>query len=110
MRTSKSLDAESTKYTDTPAVSTAAVITVAADANHEWVIDELDGSYDIPGAGTIVVTSGGVVIWTRQLATLGNMGQFSWQRGLSNAAKNEELVITLSAVTGSIGSLNANIR
>jgi len=112
MRTQKSLDAESTAYTHNPAVSTAAVITVAADEDHEWVIDEMDASYDDPtqGAGTLIVSAGGTVIWKRQFDAVNNVGQFTFKRGLSGGSKNEALVITLLAVTGATGSLNANIR
>ena len=103
---------DTTAYTHNPGTGADAVITVAADEKHGWVIDEMDASYDDPSTavGPLIVTFGGVVVWKRQLAALGNMGQFSFKSGLGNGKKNEALVITLKGLSGVTGSLNANIR
>jgi hypothetical protein len=89
----------------------AAVITVAADANHCWGVMSLEWSYsDDPTGATLKIEAGGTKIWEVQI-TKGGPGQFQFKRPKHRGgAKNQELVITLSAGGAGITSdLNAEV-
>ena len=115
--TTMAANAETTYYNTYhhPAADTAAVCTVAANALQTWVLDWILWSYDKvnpTAAETVTVTIGGdtVLIIDIPVGAAGTpqAPQFvPFPKGLYKPAKNEALVVTLSANSGTTtGKMN----
>ena len=94
-------------HTSTPAVNTAAVLTlVAGGAGVAHVIASIDWSYnDDPTGGSLIITDGGVAEWTVAV-TNGGPGFFSWEPPRSFSL-NSQVIVTLAAGgAGVTGTLN----
>ena len=104
MRNTPSLGAKELHAYDAPAANTAALVTIAADEHQVWVIDQIDYSVDrdLATAETLTVTIDGTTVWQIRLPVLTGHainGQFLFPKGL-HGAKNEAVVVTLSAAAG----------
>lgn len=101
-----------------PAADTAAVVTIAADADEFWALDSIHYGYDKAPGGveTLVVTIGGVVKHTGYVPNdINNAGPhealFPGGLYVGPKNKNEALVVTLSAATGTCkGVVNITYR
>ncbi len=111
-------DAIERNGTHVPAANTAAVVTVAADADHFWVLDSIHFGYDgLPAAAkTLVVTIDGTAKLTVYVpADIDTAGphEILFPRGfyIGPKNKNEALVVTLLAGGAGIsGSVNITYR
>lgn len=94
-----------------PGDATAAVITLAADANEIHVLDWVVWSYDAAQtAGQLTVTIAGTTVFDIDILASGP-GSVTFPGGLYGSNKNEAMVITLKAGdTGEAGKLNARTR
>jgi len=94
-----------------PAIATAAVITIAADADHRWVLETLSWSYDaLPTGGLLTISVGGSVKY-KEFITNKGPGFFPVCGWNEDGAKNEALVVTLAAAGGAVtGTLNVTYR
>lgn len=96
-----------------PAANTAAVITIAADAEQFWVLDWLMWSYsEVPTAGRLTVAIGGTTYIDLDITAAGP-GPLRFEPPLYNPsfAKGETMVITLAAGGGTCtGKLSARYR
>ena len=91
-----------------PAANTAAIVTLAADSEQCHVITSITFGYNAtPTAGSVVVTAGGVTIFSVPVVAAGP-GQIQFPYGLHNdSALNEAVVITLAAAGASVtGRIN----
>lgn len=104
--------------TDAPAADTAAVCTVDADASQFWVLDSIHFGYDKdPGAAkTLTVVFGSTTYFTLYIPNdidVAGPHEVLFPGGLyvGPANKDEALVVTLSAATGTCkGSVNITYR
>jgi hypothetical protein len=111
-------DAVELNKTHAPAADTAAVATVDAVASDFWVLDSIHFGYDkAPGdVETLVVTIGGVTVFTLYIPNdidVAGPHEVLFPKGLYVGVnnKNEALVVTLSAATGTCkGSVNITYR
>lgn len=89
----------------------AAVITVTAVENVQHVIDWIHCSYDgTAGDASLAIAYGGANKWKLNITKAG-VYLFEFPGGFYNGKTvDEELVITLTAVTASQGQLNARVR
>lgn len=95
---------------DAPAANTSAVVTLAADANEEWVIHTVSCSYDAaPTAGQVTIALAADTIVLDITATGPN--HFEFPIGLRCGAKNTAVTVTLKAAgVGVVGSLAVTYR
>lgn len=89
-----------------PASNTAAVVTIAANAEHLWALRKIVWSYDAtPTGGSVKVEIGGIEVLDHDISQSGP-GYIPLEDGLSSDNKNESLVVTLAAggsgVTGKL--------
>jgi len=93
------------------ATAADAAVTIAADADHVHVIDDIICSYSAAGAGNLLVVAGSTTILDVDITATGaHQFSFSNRGGLHNATKNEAVVITLDGVTSLDGKLNVYYR
>lgn len=118
-------DAIQLNDTHAPAADTAAIVTIAADADQFWVLSSIHYGYDKApgGAETLTVAFGGVTKFTAYIPNdikaagphpilLPEGGLFNPSTTAPNeGVKNEAMVVTLSAATGTCkGSVNITYR
>lgn len=99
-----------------PNSDTAAVVTIAANAEHFWAIDSIHFGYNgLPdGAKTLIVTINSVEVHREYIpADIDTAGPHEtlFPGGLYTGAKNQEAKITLAAGgTGISGAVNVTYR
>jgi hypothetical protein len=85
--------------------NTAATKTIAADADHSWVIARILFSYDDDGAGSLTITDG-TDTW-KCFVTKGGAGPIGdGDSPVFIGAKGAAVIITLAAVTSVKGTVN----
>lgn len=97
-----------------PAATTAAVVTIAADADHFWVIDRVDVSFDQDptSAETLTIAINAVTVWKIDIPNGwadGHLG-FLFPHGLYTTVKNQAVTVSLSAPTAGTGKVNVSYR
>lgn len=105
-------DSERTRTLNTthsPAVSVAAVNTIAAAADETWRIRQIHYSYNAAAtAGKLTVTIGGSTVYELddEFAVVEPKVKDFGEFPLQGILVNEEVVVTLAAVTGVTGKVN----
>ena len=110
MRGTPNLQAPQLHATHAPAAATAAVITIAAEAEVVHVLDQIEWSYDAaPTGGRLTVTIGGTTVLDLSI-TADGPGFIPFPKGLYGTV-NQAVVITLASGGGTVvGKINATYR
>ena len=104
-------DPRKTSYKHTPLANTDAAITIDADADHAWVVEEIDWSYSAaPTGGQVSILYDLVVKWRLDVPNAG-LGSFRFPNGFFQTVKNQELYVKLTAGgAGVTGKLAIRVR
>ena len=104
MRTQPNMLAKIITSTHFPAAATAAVVTIAADAEQCWCIRRIALSYSAaPTGGRLTVVAGSTTLLDLHITDAGPMVlEFDQESVLNNNTKDEAVVVTLASGAGAV--------